>query len=82
LILQDSKRAKVKDVGPVPEGKYWVLLYPDPDRVANFDKISGELLPIQRAVLKKYQRAHDLLMDALQLTKPGVAGEHDCSRID
>lgn len=41
---QKAKFSNMKDVGPVPEGKYWVLLAPDPNRIANASKTTGELL--------------------------------------
>lgn len=43
--FQKAEYSNVKNLGPVPEGKYWVLLAPDPSRIAKASKITGELLP-------------------------------------
>lgn len=58
INYQKAKLSNVKEVGPVPEGKYWVLLAPDPNRVANASKVTGDLLANQKGgieqVPKKY----------------------------
>lgn len=41
---QKAKLSKLKDIGPAPEGKYWILLAPNPNRVAKADSKSGLLL--------------------------------------
>ncbi|WCT12234.1 tlde1 domain-containing protein [Mucilaginibacter jinjuensis] len=41
---QRARYESTKDYGPLPEGKYWVLLMPNPARVAKHDSRTGELL--------------------------------------
>lgn len=41
---QRARNTNIKDAGPVPEGKYWIYLIPNPARVAKHDPRTGELL--------------------------------------
>jgi hypothetical protein len=43
--FQRAKYVDTKEKGPVPEGKYWIMLLPNPTRVAKSDKASGALVP-------------------------------------
>lgn len=41
---RNSRYERLKDKGPLPEGKYWIALLPNPKRIAKADKNSGEIL--------------------------------------
>lgn len=41
---QRARNTNIKDAGPVPEGKYWIYLMPNPARIAKHDSRTGELL--------------------------------------
>ncbi|MBS0032142.1 tlde1 domain-containing protein [Chitinophaga sp. 22321] len=41
---QVARESTMKDQGPLPEGKYWILLLPNPNRIAKADPRTGEIL--------------------------------------
>ncbi|CAM3853835.1 tlde1 domain-containing protein [Mucilaginibacter galii] len=51
--FQNSSFVQTKDKGPVPEGKYWIFLLPNPARIAKSDKASGALVPSSAGGIEK-----------------------------
>lgn len=68
---QWAREMKSRDAGPVPEGKYWILLLPDPNRIAKSDPKTGDLFSNPKGGIEKIPDFYDSPLMHARIRYPG-----------